>query len=77
MSGEIIAIVEPDVEGDFCDWLVGMAQEAACPIDSLIDQPRKRRGSSGGLENPEEAPARHVGDLGQFLQIYFVVDVSL
>ena len=57
LAGEIIAVVEAHIEGDFGDLFVRMAQQAAGSMDPLVDQPCERRGAGCGLEDPQETPA--------------------
>ena len=77
LAGEIVAVVEADIEGDLSDAAVAVAEQTARAVDALADDPSERGGAGGGLENSQETALGHVGDAGQFLQIHLAVDVPL
>ena len=76
LTGEVIAVVETAIKGNLGNMSTTLPQKDARALDPLAENPCKWRCSRGGMEHPEEAPSRHVGDLGQFVQIQVLLDIA-
>ena len=76
LTGEVIAVVEAAIKGNLGNLPATLPQKDARALDPLAENPCKWRCSRGGTEHPEETSSRHVGDLGQFVQIQLLLDIA-